>query len=111
MKALRLFRILEQLEELGRPDISKTQVSRASDRLIDSMQALLVSFVTGYMARGYFTTDELEKLSALFLKSAQDQYFLGQDYVDRKSDNPKPVSQIDLHNMQSLATRACLTGR
>lgn len=91
---------------MGRPDIGKTQTSRDSDKLIDSMQTALLPFISAYMARGFFTSDELKKLTDLFLNHAQDQYFLGHAYADKASDKNTPVSQSDLLSARVLAQDA-----
>lgn len=95
-----------EADDAVRPNIARTQVSRDSDRLIDSMQTALLPFVTTYMARGFFNTIDMEQLSKLFLSHAQDQYFLGHDYADKKRGDKTPVSPADLQNMQNLATQA-----
>lgn len=71
------------------------------------MSLALMPFISAYMARGFFTPEETDKLTSLFLTHAQDQYFLGHDYADKaKGGDKTPVSQIDLQNMQSLASQA-----
>jgi hypothetical protein len=104
-KLLRLFRLFIEADS-GKPDIGRTQVSRDSDRLIDSMALALVPYVTAYMAQGHLSPLELQKLDTLFLTHAQDQYFLGHSYADKKKGDNTPVSQLDLMNMQTLASRA-----
>lgn len=106
MKVIALFRLLEQLEDIGRPNIARTQTSRDSDRLIDSMTLALTPFVTAYLKNGQFSPIELDQLSVLFLQHAQDQYFLGKDYADKANNDKKPLSTKDLHNAQMLAAQA-----
>lgn len=89
-----------------RPDIGRTKTSRDSDRLIDSMAIALAPFIAAYMRKGQFDSFELKQLSALFTNHAQDQYLLGHSYADKALKTDTPISQLDLHNIQTMAQSA-----
>lgn len=74
--------------------------------MIDSMATDLIPFVTTYMATGFFSQADLDRLSQLFLTHAQDQYFLGHDYADKATGDKTPISPSDFLSMQNLAQSA-----
>lgn len=106
MKLLEAFQVLHSLEQADRPNLGRTKVSMDSDNLIDEMEEALAVFIAIYLSRGYFTQNELNDLDKLFKKHTQDQYFLGQNYTDKKTGEAEPISHADLEAINRLANEA-----
>lgn len=94
------------VERLGTIDISRTKVSRESDKDIDTFAIMLGIFVAVYLAKGFFSQQEKEELGTLFRKNVESQYLRGQRYVDDKTGEPKPLRREDIDKIEELATKA-----
>lgn len=94
------------VERQSRPDISRTKTSRESDKIIENFTVILMTFVAIWLMRGYFTQSERQQLSTLFRRHAEAQYFLGQEYADKVTGEPKPITKADVDAIEKLAEDA-----
>lgn len=107
MKKLELLKAFVAAERLDRPkDISRTRVSRESDRDIDAFSVMLGVFIAIWLAKGFFSQQEKEEMSTLFRKNAEVQYIRGQNYTDSRTGEPKPLTRQDIDRIEELSNKA-----
>lgn len=96
-------RTLKAIERIGRPDLSKTKATKESNRDIARFENQLAGFVLYIQGQQAITTDDKKRLFVLFYRFTEKEYFIGQQYSDRTSQNYKPVTRRDVEKIDTLA--------